>query len=174
MRIYRERIAPISASISDALIKAELIDVETEMRDEVELDIASVLTEYRRTLHELGERAKDVVAMRNLDYSHTHKIKAQLAAEKRFALGDEGIEYITQQILELLLASHHVDEVFGEDHELRRLIAPILRKELGVDSKLDREVRKRIRNLEEGTSDYDIEYEKTMAKVRDAQGFSDD
>jgi len=74
MRIYRERIPSISRQIVTILVSKELIEVEDDLREEVELDIASVVEEYRRTDRELGEKAKDIVAMRNLDYSYTHKI----------------------------------------------------------------------------------------------------
>lgn len=173
MRIYRERMPAIAHAIADALIDGEMIEVELSFREEVELDLESVLKEYRRTDRELSDRARDLVAVRNLDYSYTHKIKGQLAREKAFGLGDEGIEWIAGQMIEMLLQSNNVAEVFGEDHDLRRLIAPILRRELGVESQLDREVRKRIKNMSEGTSEFDIEYQRTMERLREAKKLSD-
>lgn len=173
MRIYKERIGPISQTVVDTLIKEELIEVLPEMRGEVELDVASVLKEYRRTDYELTEKAKDIVANRGLDYSFMYKIKNKLAGEKHFKLGDDAIDWICNQVVELLLQSRNVEEVFGEDNELRRAMAPIMRKELGVDAKLDEEVRKRIKNLDQGTSNYEIEYQKTLERVRAAKGFSD-
>lgn len=173
MRIYRERMPAIAHAIADALVDGEMIEVEPAMREEVELDLESVLKEYRRTDRELSDRARDLVAMRNLDYSYTHKLKGQLAREKAFGLGDEAIEWIAGQMIEMLLQSANVEEVFGEDHDLRRLIAPILRRELGMESKLDHEVRKRIKNMSEGTSEFDIEYQKTMERLREAKKLSD-
>jgi hypothetical protein len=173
MRIYRERIGPIANSIVSGLIDEELIEVDAEQREEVELDVASVLTEYRRTDWQLSETARDQVSARGLDYSHTHKIKSQLAAKARFGLGDEAVEWLVGQILEILLQSRTVEEVYGEDHDIRRIVAPILKRELGVDTSLDLEVRKRIKNLEEGTEDFEIEYQKTMEKVRQAKGLGD-
>ena len=105
MRIYRERIAPVAAGIVDALLAGELIEIEADLRDEVELDVASVLQEYRRTDWELSEKARDLVAVRGLDYSHTHKLKSQLAKKASFGIGDDAIEWIVQQILEILLQS---------------------------------------------------------------------
>lgn len=169
MRIYRERISSISSTIVKALVAGELIEVEPEMREEVELDIESVLKEYRRTDRELSERARDLVSLRNLDYSYTHKIKAQLSREKNFKLGIEGVDWMTEQMLEILMQSRFVAEIFGEDNDLRRTIAPVLKRELGVDNTLDQEVKRRIKNLQEGTSDYDIEYQKTMDRIRDAK-----
>lgn len=174
MRIYRERIPAIARGIVQALVKEDLIEFEPEARDEVELDCASVLQEYRRTDWELTERARDLVSMRGLDYSHTHKIKSRLASEKKFSIGDSAIEWLVNQMLEILLQSNNVDEIFGDDNDLRRAIAPVLRKELNVGSDLDQEVRKRIKNLQEGTTDFDVEYQKTMEKIRSSKGMNDD
>lgn len=166
MRIYRERITAIARSVVTALIDKELIDVLAEDRPEVELDVESVLKEYRRMDHELSESARDLVEQRGVDYSHTFKIKSKLAAERKFGLGEEGLSWIADQIVEILLQSKFVDEVYGEDHELRAAVNPILRKELAVESELDREVRRRIKNFEEGTSDFEVEYQKTLELLR--------
>lgn len=166
MRIYRERITAIARSVVTALVDKELIDVLAEDRPEVELDVESVLKEYRRMDHELSESARDLVEQRGVDYSHTFKIKSKLAAERKFGLGEEGLAWIADQIVEILLQSKFVDEVYGEDHELRAVVNPILRKELAVESELDREVRRRIKNLEEGTSDFEVEYQKTLEQLR--------
>jgi hypothetical protein len=173
MRIYRERIPSVAQGIVDALMNEELIVVEPDLIDEVVLDCASVLQEYRRQDWEITEKARDLVSLRGLDYSHTHKIKGQIAAKKKFGIGDDAIEWLVQQTLEVLLQSKNVEEIFGEDHVLRRVITPVLRKELGVDDTLDHEVKRRIKNLQEGTTDYEVEYKKTMEKIRNAKGLND-
>lgn len=166
MRIYRERVPQIARSVAQALIAAELIEVTEENLPEVELDVESVVNEYRRMDHEITEKARDLVQQRNADYSQTFKIKAKLAAQQNFVLGDEAVGWICEQIIEILLQSRHVEEIFGEDHDLRAVIAPILKREFLVDDELDREVKKRIRNLEEGTVNYEVEYTKTMEQLR--------
>ncbi len=173
MRLYRERIPPIARSISLALIGGELIEVTDENRDEVQLDVESVLKEYRRMDYELTESAKDLVELRGLDYSQTFKLKARLASERKFGLGDEALDWITSQIIELLLQSKFVEEVWGEDHDLRRVIVPVLKKELTVGNDLDREVKKRIRNMQEGTNDYEIEYRRTMEQLKATKKLAD-
>jgi len=166
VRIQRERVPQIASSIAKALLKSEIIEVEPANVSEVELDIESVIKEYRRMDYELAEKARDLVEQRGLDYSHTFKLKSRLASERGFGLNEEAVGWIADQIVEILLQSRHVEEVFGEDHEIRAVIAPILKRELDVDDDLDREVKKRIRNLEEGTSDYEVEYRKTMEQLR--------
>ena len=174
MRIYRERIPAIARGIVQALKKEELIEFDAASQEEVELDCASVLQEYRRTDWELTEKARDLVSLRGLDYSHTHKIKSRLASEKKFSIGDSAIEWLVNQILEVLLQSNNVEEIYGEDNDLRRAMAPVMRKELNVGSDLDQEVRKRIKNLQEGTTDFDVEYQKTMEKIRTSKGMTDE
>lgn len=163
----------MSESIVDALLAAELVEIESDLRGEVELDVASVLKEYRRTDWELSEQARDIVASRGQDYSAVHKEKGRLASRRKFALGDDAVEWIVQQILEILLQSNNVEEIWGEDHELRRVIAPVLKKELGLEGSLDQEVKKRLKHLEEGTDAYDIEYDKAMERVRRARKLED-
>ena len=173
MRIYRERIPAVAREVVKALMRDEQIEVEREMVDEVELDVASVLTEYRRRDYELTEKAKDLVTQRGLDYSQTHKIKGKLASDAKFGIGDDAIEWIANQIIEILIQSRNVEEVWGEDHDLRRLVGPILKKELGLDEGLGEEVAKRMKHLEQGTEDYEIEFKKTLASVRRAKGLND-
>jgi hypothetical protein len=169
MRILKERISTIARNVVDALVKGEMIEISQENRSEVELDVESVLKEYRRMDAELAEKARDLVANRQLDYSQTFKMKQKLAQEAGFGLNEDGIQWVCDQIVELLMQSRHVDEVFGEDHELRAHTAPVLKRELSVESDLDKQVRSRIKNLQEGTQDFDVEYRKTMEQLRNAR-----
>lgn len=173
MRLHRERIPAVAKSIVDTLIDKELIDVSQESRPEVELDVESILKEYRRMDHEITEKARDLVATRGLDYSQTFKLKAKLAQERGFGLNEDAIGWLADQIVGILLQSNHVDEVFGEDNDLRGAIAPVLKKELNVDSDLDKQVKQRIKNLQEGTTDYEVEYRKTMEQIRAARKITD-
>ena len=169
MRLLKERIPSVAKGIVDVLLEKELIDVASDSRSEVELDVESVLKEYRRRDHEITEKARDLVATRGLDYSQTFKIKSKLAQEHGFGLNDDAVGYLADQIVEILLQSNHVDEIFGEDTDLRGAIAPVLKKELNVDSDLDKQVKARIKNLQEGTTDYEVEYKKTMEQIRSSR-----
>ena len=173
MRIYRERITGIANSVVKALVAGELIEVEPELISEVELDVGSVLKEYRRVDYELSERAKDLVASRGLDYSHTRKLKSKLAAEKKFGQGEDAIEWLVKQVVEILLQSRNVEEIYGDDNDLRRVIGPIIKKETGLENDMDREVGRHIKNFAEGTADFEIEYQKTLDRIRTNRGAGD-
>jgi hypothetical protein len=68
------------------------------------------------------------------------------------------------------MASAHVDEVFADDTVLRKKVRDILRKHMAVDEELDQEVRKRIKNLEEGTAAWDVEYARAMDQIKRKHG----
>jgi hypothetical protein len=53
--------------------------------------------------------------------------------------------------------------------DLRKKIAEILRKHMTVDADIDAEVRRRIKNLQEGTASWEIEYSKVMEQLKRAQ-----
>ncbi|HTU63589.1 MAG TPA: DUF507 family protein, partial [Polyangiales bacterium] len=80
--------------------------------------------------------------------------------------------YLLDQIMHLLFHSANIAEIFAEDVELRKAITPILRKHMEVDSDLDREVRSKIKNLTEGTTDFDVEYARVMEQIKQKRGLS--
>ncbi|MBI5546261.1 MAG: DUF507 family protein, partial [Deltaproteobacteria bacterium] len=87
-----------------------------------------------------------------------------------FKMGDEGIEYVIGQMLEFLLISRNIEEVFSEDPTMRKKIFTIMKKHLDVDEEIDREARARIKHVQEGSAAWDIEYQKTVEMIRRAKG----
>ena len=172
MKVYPGRIQIICKDIVEALMSESLIEVVPEMIEEVELDIASILKEYNRMDREITDRARDVIAERELPYSHLFKVKMRLSGERGFGIGDDAVDYLSSQVIEMLLHTAHVDEVFGEDNDLRRKMRPVFRRQMAVDSDLDVEVRNKIKNLQEGSSDWEIEYRKVMGEMKDAKNLS--
>jgi len=171
MRLFLGKIPEIAEQIVDTLISTDYIEVEDDLVDEVRMDIEAVLKEYLRMDREIFERAKDILAKKGDNYSQLGKLRNQLAQKLGFGIGDMSIEYIVNQIVEMLFISKHVDEVFGEDHELTAKILPILQKYMEMDEDLDQEVRKRIKNLKEGTVERDIEYQKTRSDIIKSKKF---
>jgi len=166
MRIYRGRIEPAIQEIAKTLIKQGMIEVSADLLDEVRKDLESVLTEYQRMEREINERAKDLIAKRGLTYSSIGKLRRALAQEKNFKLDDDALDYIVEQMIEIMFSSAHVEEVFGEDHDINRIIAPIMRKHMSIDD-LDKEVRQKIKHLQdaEGTMNWEFEYGRVKADL---------
>jgi len=171
MRLYPGKVDTIAAEIITTLTQAG--DIEVSDGNEAQLDAASVLKEYIRVDKELTERAKDILEIRGLPYSHLGRTKRQLAEQKEFGLGEEGLSWIANQMLEAFMSSRHVDEVFAEDNILRRKIKDICKKHMQVDEAIDQEVRDRLKNIEEGTQAWDIEYAKVLEQVKGKHGLKE-
>jgi uncharacterized protein len=171
MKLYSGKIDSLATEIVSRLQTDG--DIEVSERTEAELDVASVLKEYLRVDRELTERAKDIMEIRGLPYSHFGRIKRTLADEKEFGLGEEGITWILNQLLETFMQSKHVEEIFADDTTLRRKLRDIVRKHMMVDEEMDKEVRQRIRNLEEGTQTWEIEYNRVLEQMKSKFGLKE-
>lgn len=171
MRLYPGKVDSIADEIISSLTQAG--DIEVSDANEAKLDAASVLKEYIRVDKELTERAKDILEIRGLPYSHLGRTKRQLADQKDFGLGEEGLNWISTQMLEAFMSSRHVDEVFADDVIIRRKIKDICKKHMSVDEAIDQEVRDRIKNLEEGTQAWDVEYGKVLEQIKHKHGIKE-
>jgi hypothetical protein len=164
MRLYAGKIPVIAAELVKALIDGD--DLSVLDRGEADLDVQAVLKEYLRLERECTEKAKDLLQKRNLPYEHFGKIKRQIAAEKAFGLGDEGLDWMTTQMIESFMQSPHIEEVFADDATLRKKMTDILKKHMQIDDEIDAEVRRRIKNLEEGTATWEVEYQKALDQIK--------
>lgn len=164
MRLYSGKIPSIATDLIRKL--KEDGDIEVSDPHEAGLDIEAVLKEYMRLDREITDQAKDIMEKRRLPYEQFGKLKRDLAEKKDFATGEEAVGYIANQILEAFMHSRFVDEVYTDDVELRKKVNQILRKHMTVDSDVDQEVRRRIKNLQEGTAMWEIEYQRVMENIR--------
>lgn len=170
MRLYPSKISAIVQDVVHTLIEKELIEVEPTQVSEVELDVESVLKEYLRAERSLTDEAKDLAVSRGLDYSAHQKIKRQLAEKRKFGIYEDAVSYLANQLIETLLHTGHVAEVYAEDRDLRAAIAPVLKRHMSDADPLDEEVRKHLKNLDEGTQDWEIRYQQTMERLRRVRG----
>lgn len=170
MKLYAGKIPSLSTLLVKELTTQKMISVEAEEVPEVELDIAAVLKEFVRMDQEVNDKSKEMIERQGLDQGSYNRVRRSVAKELGFP-ADDPLMYIINQIIEVLLHSHHVGEVFGEDHDLRRTMKPVFQKLLSDTEELDKEVRNRIKNVSEGTQSWDIEYQKAMAQIKKAKGF---
>ncbi len=164
MRLYSGKIPAIAQDLIRKL--REDGDIDAPNVAEAQLDCEAVLKEYLRMDRELTERTKDLMEQRKLPYSQFARTKRIMAEERGFAIGDECIPYLTNQLLEIFMHSPNVEEIFAADVDMRKKVQALLKKHMHVDEELDQEVRRRIKNLEEGTAAWDIEYQKAMEQAR--------
>lgn len=173
MRLYAGKVTAISTDMVNQLTGSGAVEPEPEMEGEVLLDVESVLREYIRTEREITNKAREIISQQQLEYRQLHKLKAKIADERGFGIGDKALDYLTTQIIECLFHSRHVAEIYQADHELRRSLRDVLRSHLRVDDDLDQEVRRRIQNLQEGTTSWEVEYNKVMEDIKRLKGLTD-
>jgi len=168
MKLFPGKVGIIAAEITKVLVDEG--DIETDSPAEVELDVQAVLKEYIRTDRELTETAKDMCEKKGMPFSSFPKIKRRLADQRKFIVGDEAIDYIMEQLIRTFMHSQFVEEIYSEDHELKRRMRTVLRHHTEIEDELDEEARAKIKNLSEGTKDWEIEYAKAMAQVKKRRG----
>ncbi|MGM0597295.1 MAG: DUF507 family protein [Myxococcota bacterium] len=168
MRLYKEKIPSIASEIIHTLVKEQ--DIIVDSKEEAQLDVESVLEEYIRSRREITEEAKQKIKSAKLPYSNLGKIMHRIAEKRGFSFGEDGIRYISNQVLEVFMQSNNINEVFTDDYNLRKKIEPILIENMTLDKTIDAEVRKRIKNIEEGSSAWDIEYRKMEERIKKKYG----
>ncbi len=168
MRLHSARVPQMAQEMVESLLGAG--DIETEAPKEVQLDFEAVLNQYIKDEQEVSDQAKDMVASRGLPPGEVRKARDLLAKQRNIKVGDEAVDYILDQLVEMLMQSNNVDEIYAEDHELRRKLRGPLRKEAVTDTELDQAVRAQIKHVQEGTAVWDVEYRRVMEDIKRRRG----
>jgi uncharacterized protein len=168
MRLSGAKIPEVAARIVSVLLADG--DIETDAPKEVELDVLSVLNQYVKDEQEINDRAKDLMSSRGLPPTELGRMRRLVADQRQFKLGDEAVDYLLDQLVEMLMHSGNVDEIYAEDVELRRKMRGPLREELAAEDELQAEVRSRLKHVQEGTSLWEIEYQRMVEDIRRRKG----
>lgn len=166
MKIYRKVIPKIAKDVVRSLLANRAIEVEDGRRDEAELDLAGVLVEYLNDIDKISNDAHDALARHSLPLETLGRVKRSLAQSRQVATGDGALDFVIDRIIDALFSSKNIEEVFAEDLDLRRMVQESIGKYLGVDEELDREVRGRLKNLREGTNEWEVEYSRLIDQMR--------
>lgn len=164
MRLYSGKVPVIAEEIVGTLVKDG--DIETENEPEVRLDVEAVLKEYLRLERQVVDEAKTRMEIRGLPYAQLGKMKSTVARERQLPVGEDMLPYLIEQILTMLFHSGNVEEVFSDDIVLRKKMTSVMRRHMEVEGELDKEVRSKIKNLEEGTASFEIEYQRVMDELK--------
>ena len=165
MRLYSGQVEAVARDLLDVLTSEEHLEVSAENMEEVQKDIESVLKEFIRLDRELVEDAREAISRGGR--GSIGKNKRKIARDKGVKIiVDDPVGYIIEQLIETFFHSHFVDEVYSLDRQMRKKMSPILKNYMSVEEELDEEVRDKIKNLEEGSQAWDIEYQKVMENLK--------
>ncbi|NVJ28092.1 MULTISPECIES: DUF507 family protein [Myxococcus] len=170
MRLYPKVIPIISREAIQRLMQDADIEVEPMRVADAEMDLSAIMREYLANEERVNQATREALERRGYDYSKFNQVKREMADVRGFKMGDEGIEFVINQMIEFLLISRNVEEVFAADNVIRQKIFAVMKHHLDVDDEIDKEARSRLKHLQEGTSAFDIEYNKTVEQIRRARG----
>jgi hypothetical protein len=172
MKLYPKAIPAIARDVIAALMADGDVEVETLRIADAEQDIAAVMKEYLAAEERVNQATREALERRGYDHSKFNSVKREMADVRGFKMGDDGVDYMINQMLEFLLISRNIEEVFGEDPGMRKKIYGVFKKHLDVDDEIDREARSRLKHLAEGTQAWEIEYQKAIEAIRRNRGLA--
>jgi hypothetical protein len=168
MRLHSAKIPDLAKQIVDSLLVQG--DVESDNPGEVRADVQAVLEQYVRDEQQIVERAKEVLAARGLPPTDLSRIRRLVAQERGIKIGDEAIDYVLDQLIEMLMHSQSVDEIFADDVTLRRKMRDPLRKHAQLDDELHAEVKNQLKHVKEGSTLWEVEYQRMLEDIRRRKG----
>lgn len=170
MKLYRSKIPMIAKSVIDRLCTDGDIEILPENREEAEKDLVAIMEDYRRRDLQLRDTIKDHMADQNIPFNEFGRTRKKIAEESNHPVGDDVERYLARQFVECLMITRFVEEVFEEDRVLYKKCIDSL-KEHDVD---EREIREeavgKIKNLQEGTVDYELALQAAVNEVKKRRG----
>lgn len=170
MRLYGAKVGPIAQEVVRALVTGK--DIETEAQREVVADVEAVLKSYLDTERVVDDKTRELLQRTGRGAGEFGRVRQQVAEHHGIKVGDEALDHLLDQVVAMLLHSAHVEEVFAEDVDLRRKMAPIFKRYMAIDAELETEVRAQLRHVKEGTSQWDIEHARVLELVKRRRGLS--
>ena len=170
MRLYPKVIPVISRETIQLLMQDGDIEVEPMRIADAEMDLSAIMREYLTNEERVNQATREALERRGYDHSRFNQVKREMADVRGFKMGDEGIDYVIGQMIEFLLVSRNVEEVYADDNTLRKKIFAVMKTHLDVDDEIEREARGRLKHLQEGTAAWDVEYQKTVELLRRSRG----
>ena len=168
MRLYSGKVSAIATEVVRALLASN--DIEAEAPKEVEADITAVLNQYLGDERDVNDRAKDVMERTGKPQGEFPRVRSLVAEQKGIKVGDETLDYLLDQVVEMLMHSGNVDEVYVEDVELRRKMATVFKKHMTADSALDADVRAQLKHVREGTREWEVEHARVLEQMKRRKG----
>lgn len=170
MKLYRTKIRVIAKAIIDRLVTEGDIEVRPESREEAEKDLVAIMDEYLRRDNEMRDRIRDQMAAHNIPYSDFGRTRKKLADEMGHPLGDDVERYLCRQFIENMMISPNIDEVYSEDGAVRKKVLEVLKANDVDENEIREEAISRMKNVQEGTVEYEIQLQKEMTLAKKRRG----
>ena len=170
MKLYRLKIPEIAHAIIDRLCTDGDIEVTMENRDESEQDLISIMEEFLRRDWDLREKVRENMSNGGIGYEQYGKIRGQMAEEWHHPTGDDVERFMARQFIENFMISRFVEEVYTEDGQLWRKTLRLITDHDVDERELRDEAREQIKNVTEGTVEYEMAFQQSLRSVKKRRG----
>jgi hypothetical protein len=170
MKLYKAKVAGIAKEVIEVLVTDEDIEVVVDRREEAEKDLSAIMEEYLRREMGLRNRIRDHMSNMNIPYEQYGRTRGKVAEQSGHPLGDDVERFLARQFVEILMISPNIDDVFEEDNVMYKKIIDVLRGHHVDESAIRDEARDKVKNVKEGTVDYEIALQKAVKEVKVRKG----
>ncbi len=170
MRLYRTRIPMIANAVIEKLCNDSDVDVELEDRPEAEQDLVAIMDTFLKRDLDLRDAVKDTMSRRNIPYDRYSKVRSEIAEAWGHPTGESVKKYLSRQFVENFMISRFVEEVYTEDGWLWKKTLGVIKDHDIDERELRDEARASIKNVAEGTVEYEVAFERAMREVRKRRG----
>src|SRR3954471_5321756 len=146
MRLYPKVIPIISREGIQQMMQDGDVEVEPMRVADAEMDLSAIMREYLANEERVNQATREALERRGYDHSKFNQVKREMADVRGFKMGDEGIEYVINQMIEFLMISRNVEEVYSADNVLRQKFFAVMKKHLDIDDEIDKEARSRLKH----------------------------
>lgn len=174
MKLYRTKIPEIAKATIEALMAKGDIEVEPANKEEAEADLAAIMDEFMRRDAAFRNEVKDLMARRRIPYDQYGQTRKQMAEERHHPLGDDVERFLCRQFIENLLISPNIEEVYADDKDLYGRVMEILRAHDVDEREIRDEAIAKVKNVKEGTVDYEIALGDAIREVKKRRGLIKD
>ena len=170
MKLYKGKVWTIAQEVIQALTEKELIEVLPEMKNEAEIDLKAIMTDYLRRERRLRAEIKDYMASNKISYDRMGEILRMKSKEANHPLGDKVMPYLANQFLQMFLNSPSIDEVYGDDRDIKAEIFAVLKHHNVDERELREEAKSKLKHLHEDSMEFQILFPKALQEVRQKRG----
>ncbi len=170
MKLYRAKVPAIAALVIERLSHSGAIEVMAENRAEAEKDLVAIMEAFLGRDGQLRAAVKDRMSSHNIPYERFGRTRNQLAEEWGHPLGEDVEKFLARQMVENFMITNFVEEVYAEDKDLYKSILEILKENDVDEDALREEAKGKIKNVREGTVDYEVALQRAMRDVKKRHG----
>jgi hypothetical protein len=170
MKLYRSKIPVIANEVYELLIRDGDVEIAPENRAEAEKDLVAIMEEFVRRDMDFRNLIRDHMADRNIPFDQYGQVRKTVSEETGHPLGEDVERFLCRQFLENMMISRFVAEVFEEDKVIYRKVMGVLRSHDVDEREIREEAQSKIKNVREGTVDYEIALQAAMRDVKKRRG----